>query len=101
MPASPTHTRPPAPGPYLTPTPPPAHTRYISCVVGCPIQGQVDPRAVADVARALHDMGCYEVSVGDTIGVGTPASVSRMFEECIKVGNGRGPRGLAQGTAHE
>lgn len=53
---------------------------YVSCVVGCPYQGPVDPRAAADMAAALHDMGCYQVSMGDTIGVGTPASVSKMFE---------------------
>lgn len=40
----------------------------------------MDPSAAADVARALYDMGCYEVSMGDTIGVGTPASTARMFE---------------------
>mmetsp|Transcript_37556 Transcript_37556/g.83632 ORF Transcript_37556/g.83632 Transcript_37556/m.83632 type:complete len:341 (+) Transcript_37556:46-1068(+) len=58
---------------------------YVSCVVGCPYQGKVEPQAAADVARALYDMGCYEVSMGDTIGVGTPASVARMFEASMKV----------------
>ena len=53
---------------------------YVSCVVGCPYEGEVAPARVAAVARALKDMGCYEVSLGDTIGVGTPASVSRMLE---------------------
>ena len=53
---------------------------YVSCVVGCPIQGKVEPQAAADVARALYDMGCYEVSMGDTIGFGTPGSTARMFE---------------------
>lgn len=48
---------------------------YISCVVGCPYEGQVDAAIVHDVANALLDMGCYEVSLGDTIGVGTPKSV--------------------------
>ncbi|HWU84328.1 MAG TPA: hydroxymethylglutaryl-CoA lyase [Rhodocyclaceae bacterium] len=53
---------------------------YVSCVVGCPYQGEVAPQAVADVAHALYAMGCYEVSLGDTIGVGTPASVLAMLE---------------------
>ena len=58
----------------------PPSCSYVSCVVGCPIQGKVEPQAAADVARALYDMGCYEVSMGDTIGVGTPGSTARMFE---------------------
>ena len=53
---------------------------YVSCVVGCPYEGAIAPQAVADVAATLLDMGCYEVSLGDTIGVGTPASVLRMLE---------------------
>lgn len=53
---------------------------YVSCVVGCPYQGAVAPLVVADVAHALYDMGCYEVSLGDTIGVGTPTSVLAMLE---------------------
>lgn len=57
---------------------------YVSCVVGCPYQGDVSPRAAADVAGALHGMGCYEVSMGDTIGCGTAASITAMFEETAK-----------------
>ncbi|MFZ5512314.1 MAG: hydroxymethylglutaryl-CoA lyase [Pseudomonadota bacterium] len=53
---------------------------YVSCVVGCPCQGEVAPEAAAGVAAALYEMGCYEVSLGDTIGVGTPRQVSRMLE---------------------
>ena len=53
---------------------------YVSCVVGCPYEGDVAPHKVAEVARALMDLGCYEVSLGDTIGVGTPASVLKMLE---------------------
>lgn len=53
---------------------------YVSCVVGCPYEGTVSPEAVASVAKALFDMGCYEVSLGDTIGVGTPAHIQRMLE---------------------
>lgn len=58
---------------------------YVSCVVGCPYQGYVDPNDAARVAHALDQMGCYEVSMGDTIGVGTPASVSAMFAACAEV----------------
>ncbi len=53
---------------------------YISCVLGCPYEGEVTPKAVADVARALDSMGCYEVSLGDTIGTGTPVKAQEMIE---------------------
>ena len=53
---------------------------YVSCVVGCPYEGEVSPQKVAEVTHALRDLGCYEVSLGDTIGVGNPASVTRMLE---------------------
>lgn len=53
---------------------------YVSCVLGCPYQGAVAPHAVAQVAGALADMGCFEVSLGDTIGVGTPGATRRMLE---------------------
>lgn len=46
------------------------------------LQGHVKPGAAAEIARRLFDMGCYEVSMGDTIGVGTPASVAEMFKVC-------------------
>jgi hydroxymethylglutaryl-CoA lyase len=55
---------------------------YVSCVVGCPYEGAIDPTQTAAVAKAMFEMGCYEVSLGDTIGVGTPASVRRMLEAC-------------------
>ncbi|RKT51027.1 hydroxymethylglutaryl-CoA lyase [Azonexus fungiphilus] len=58
---------------------------YVSCVVGCPYSGTVDPQKTAEIAAALYAMGCYEVSLGDTIGVGTPASVGRMIEACTRV----------------
>lgn len=58
---------------------------YVSCVVGCPYEGHIEPAVVADVAKQLLDMGCYEVSMGDTIGVGTPASVTAMLEACLKL----------------
>jgi isopropylmalate/homocitrate/citramalate synthase len=53
---------------------------YVSCVVGCPYEGEVKPQAVAEVAKRLDAMGCYEISLGDTIGVGTPGKVKRMLE---------------------
>jgi hydroxymethylglutaryl-CoA lyase len=57
---------------------------YVSCVLGCPYQGEVKPTAVAEVAWALFDMGCYEVSLGDTIGTGTPAATKAMIEAVAK-----------------
>lgn len=53
---------------------------YISCVLGCPFDGEVKPQAVIDVARKLHDLGCYEVSLGDTIGVGTPGKAKALLQ---------------------
>ncbi|MFA7268308.1 MAG: hydroxymethylglutaryl-CoA lyase [Sterolibacterium sp.] len=53
---------------------------YVSCVLGCPYQGEVMPQAVADVARVLYRMGCYEISLGDTIGAGTPEKTKAMIE---------------------
>jgi hydroxymethylglutaryl-CoA lyase len=55
---------------------------YISCVLGCPYEGAVAPQKVAEVARALYDMGCYEISLGDTIGTGTPGKTQAMIEAC-------------------
>ena len=52
---------------------------YVSCVAGCPYDGQVAPEQVAEVADKLFAMGCYEVSLGDTIGAGTPDSIARML----------------------
>jgi len=57
---------------------------YVSCVLGCPYEGEVRPTKVAEVAGALYDMGCYEVSLGDTIGVGTPAKTKAMVEACAQ-----------------
>ncbi|NMX64513.1 hydroxymethylglutaryl-CoA lyase [Pseudomonas sp. WS 5111] len=53
---------------------------YVSCVLGCPYEGRVAPEQVAAVARELYAMGCYEVSLGDTIGTGTAGATRRMFE---------------------
>jgi len=57
---------------------------YVSCVLGCPYQGEVAPQTVADVAWALLEMGCYEISLGDTIGVGTPEKTKDMIEAVAK-----------------
>ncbi|KXG81817.1 hydroxymethylglutaryl-CoA lyase [Pseudomonas mosselii] len=53
---------------------------YVSCVLGCPYEGRIGAEQVAPVARALYDMGCYEVSLGDTIGTGTAGDTRRLFE---------------------
>ena len=52
---------------------------YVSCALGCPYEGEVAPAAVAGVAEKLFAMGCYEISLGDTIGVGTPGKVQAML----------------------
>jgi hydroxymethylglutaryl-CoA lyase len=52
---------------------------YVSCVLGCPFDGKIKPQAVADVAKTLWDLGCYEISLGDTIGVGTPLKAKEML----------------------
>jgi len=53
---------------------------YVSCVLGCPFDGEIKPKAVADVATTLWNLGCYEISLGDTIGVGTPIKAQRLIE---------------------
>jgi hydroxymethylglutaryl-CoA lyase len=53
---------------------------YVSCVVACPYDGAIAPAKVAEVALRLHEMGCYEISLGDTIGAGTPTSVLHMLD---------------------
>jgi hydroxymethylglutaryl-CoA lyase len=52
---------------------------YVSCVLGCPFDGEVKPEAVTAVAKQLRDLGCYEISLGDTIGVGTPAKARQLL----------------------
>ena len=56
---------------------------YVSCVLGCPYEGSIDPHQVAIVTQELLDMGCYEVSLGDTIGIGTPASTSTLLTSLL------------------
>ncbi|WP_076926119.1 hydroxymethylglutaryl-CoA lyase [Pseudoalteromonas sp. EB27] len=53
---------------------------YVSCVLGCPYEGEIDPQAVLNVSQKLLDLGCYEVSLGDTIGVGTAKKVTQLIE---------------------
>ena len=53
---------------------------YVSCVVGCPYEGDISPEQVRDVSQSLLDMGCYEISLGDTIGIGTPGEVATLLE---------------------
>jgi len=53
---------------------------YVSCVLGCPYEGDIAPQAVAEVSLRLLEMGCTEISLGDTIGVGTPAGVRRLLD---------------------
>jgi len=53
---------------------------YVSCVLGCPYEGEITPEAVAKVSQRLYAMGCYEISLGDTIGTGTPGKARRMID---------------------
>jgi hydroxymethylglutaryl-CoA lyase len=57
---------------------------YVSCVLGCPYEGEIAPARVAEVAQRLHDLGCYEISLGDTIGVGTPLKAQQMIDAVTK-----------------
>jgi len=70
---------------------------YISCVLGCPYEGEIAPEKVAEVAQALYEMGCYEISLGDTIGTGTPGKTQRMIEAVAK----RIPVGKLAGHYHD
>lgn len=57
---------------------------YVSCVAGCPYEGEVPVAKVAEVAQRLHGMGCYEISLGDTIGTGTAGDFTRLLEQVIE-----------------
>ncbi len=57
---------------------------YVSCALGCPYEGEIKPSSVASVAKKLFDMGCYEISLGDTIGVGTPLKAQAMVKAVSK-----------------
>ena len=52
---------------------------YVSCIAGCPYEGDIAPAAVAEIASTLYNLGCYEISLGDTIGVGTPTKISEVI----------------------
>ena len=58
---------------------------YVSCVLGCPYEGEIAPERVRDVAAALHAMGCCEISLGDTIGTGTPGKTSVLIDRVAEV----------------
>jgi hydroxymethylglutaryl-CoA lyase len=58
---------------------------YVSCVLGCPYEGEIKPAAVVNVTQSLWDLGCYEVSLGDTIGVGTPAKTRQLLRAAAGV----------------
>jgi isopropylmalate/homocitrate/citramalate synthase len=70
---------------------------YISVVLGCPYEGDVDPARVADVAHALHAMGAYEVSLGDTIGTGTAGKTQALF----RIVGARVPTAALAGHFHD
>lgn len=57
---------------------------YVSCVLGCPYDGEIPVEKVAEVSKRLYELGCYEISLGDTIGIGTPLSTSKMLESVLK-----------------
>ena len=56
---------------------------YVSCIVDCPYEGAIDPHKVAEVTQRLLDMGCYEVSLGETIGTATPDRVKKVWDACL------------------
>ncbi|MFP3926283.1 hydroxymethylglutaryl-CoA lyase [Pseudomonas sp. W5-36] len=70
---------------------------YVSCVLGCPYEGDISPKQVSSVANELFAMGCYEVSLGDTIGTGTPGATRTLFD----VVAGQIPRGKLAGHFHD
>jgi hydroxymethylglutaryl-CoA lyase len=70
---------------------------YISCVLGCPYEGEIAPLKVAEVAQALVEMGCYEISLGDTIGTGTPGKTRAMIEAVAR----RVPVAMLAGHYHD
>lgn len=56
---------------------------YVSCMVDCPYEGAIDPKHVVNVVKQLHDMGCYEISLGETIGTATPDRVQKVWQACL------------------
>ncbi|KAM9255918.1 hydroxymethylglutaryl-CoA lyase, mitochondrial isoform 1-T1 [Cariama cristata] len=57
---------------------------YVSCVLGCPYEGKISAAKVAEVSKKMYSMGCYEISLGDTIGIGTPGSMKEMLTAVMK-----------------
>ncbi|XP_069744349.1 3-hydroxy-3-methylglutaryl-CoA lyase, cytoplasmic isoform X2 [Narcine bancroftii] len=57
---------------------------YVSCAIGCPYEGTIAPTKVAEVARRMYNMGCYEISLGDTTGIGTPGDMKEMLQVVMK-----------------
>jgi hydroxymethylglutaryl-CoA lyase len=58
---------------------------YVSCVFGCPYEGKIQASKVAEVTEKLFELGCYEVSLGDTIGTGTPQKAQQMLQACMNI----------------
>lgn len=59
-------------------------TRYVSCCLGCPYEGFITPDRTAKLVHKLYEMGCYEISLGDTIGIGTPDKMRNLLQETLK-----------------
>ena len=72
----------------------------MSVVIDCPYSGKVDPVIVRDVTKALLEMGCYEVSLGDTVGTGNPTTVGKMLETVIGGSSDNSPSVLAVRHCH-
>lgn len=70
---------------------------YVSCVLGCPYEGDIAPERVRDVADTMLQMGCYELSLGDTLGIGTPGAARRLIDTVAQ----RVPRGQLAGHFHD
>lgn len=70
---------------------------YVSCVLGCPYEGDIAPERVRDVGDAMLQMGCYELSLGDTLGIGTPGAARRLIDTVAQ----RVPRGQLAGHFHD
>jgi hydroxymethylglutaryl-CoA lyase len=70
---------------------------YVSCVTDCPYDGPTPPEKVAEVASTLFDLGCYEISLGDTIGAGTPETIGKMLDAVLTAI----PAGKAAGHFHD
>jgi hydroxymethylglutaryl-CoA lyase len=58
---------------------------YVSCVIACPYEGKIPPQKVAEVTAMLYNLGCREISLGDTIGIGTPGSTIEMLDSVLDV----------------